>query len=307
MVNRLPLAGGTQIGPIEFEGVDRSRGAIPSVDYRTATPGYFRTLQIPILNGRTFADTDTATAPPVVIIDEQLARKVLPGVDPIGRRIRVDIPNEPWMTIVGVAGHVRHDRLDEDVRPQVYWNFRQRAQDRMALAVRTRGEPDAVASSIAGVIRSVDPDQPIYDARTLEAVVDRSLGSRRLQTMMLGAFAGIALLLAAIGVYGVIAYTVGQRAREFGIRLALGASRLEILAIVMVRSAALFGVGAVIGLVLATASRRFLERLLYGIPAFDLASIGLAGAVLFLIAVLACCVPAWRATHVDPTISLRAE
>ena len=144
------------------------------------------------------------------------------------------------MTIVGVVGHIRHDRLDEDVRPQIYFNYTQRTQDRMALAVRTQGDPAAMGASLAGAIRGLDPEQPVYDARTLEAVVDRSLAQRWLQTSLLGAFAAIALVLASIGVYGVIAYTVGQRRREFGIRLALGARRSEIVLVVMRRGAVLF-------------------------------------------------------------------
>ena len=213
----------------------------------------------------------------------------------------------PWRTIVGVVGHVRHDRLDEDGRPQVYWSYQQFTQDRQALVVRTSSDPAALAQSIAAAIRSVDPEQPIYDARTLESVVDRSLAQRWLQTTLLAAFAGMALLLASIGVYGVIAYAVGQRTREFGIRLALGASRNEIVGVVMRRGAALFGIGAAIGLICALASARVLATLLFNVGMFDVVSFAASTAVLFAVALAACGLPARRAAGVDPTVALRAE
>ncbi len=166
-----------------------------------------------------------------------------------------------------MSGHIRHDRLEEDVRPQIYFTFKQRTQDRMALAVRTQTDPSAIAGPLAAAIRSVDPEQPVYDARTLDAVVARSLGQRWLQTVLLGLFASIALLLASIGVYGVIAYAVGQRRREFGIRLALGARRGEIVTLVLRRGAVLFAIGAAIGLAAAAASARVLGSLLFNITA----------------------------------------
>jgi putative ABC transport system permease protein len=221
--------------------------------------------------------------------------------------MRIPVANLPWMTIVGVVGHIRHDRLDEDVRPQVYFNYGQRAQDRMALAARTYGDPAAVAASLVAAIRAVDPEQPVYDARTLDAVVGRSLAQRWLQAALLGWFATIALVLASIGVYGVIAYAVGQRTREFGIRLALGARRSEIVLVVMRRGAMLFGIGAAVGLAAAAASAQVLSSLLFHVTAFDLVSFGAATAVLFAVALAACGIPARRAAGVDPSVALRAE
>jgi putative ABC transport system permease protein len=306
MVNRLPLAGGAQTGPIEFEGLDPNVGNEPNVDWRTVTPDYFRTMQIPLRSGRSFTEADDERAPLVMIIDERVAARVFGNASPIGRRVRIAVANQPWHTVVGVVGHIRHDRLDDDVRPQVYWNYRQRTQDRMALAVKTRSDPAALASSLAAAIRSVDPEQPVYDARTLEAVVDRSLASRWLQTVLLGGFASIALLLASIGVYGVIAYSVGQRRREFGIRFALGASRHEIVRLVMRRGAALFAAGAAIGLLAAAGTARLLATLLFNVTGFDPISFGSATLVLFFVALAACGLPARRAARVDPSIALRA-
>ncbi len=306
MVNRLPLAGGMQIGAIELEGVDLQRLGVTSADWRTVTPDYFKTIGIPVLEGRDFTESDADPAPLVGIIDEQLARRAWPGQSALGRRFR-QTADLPWTTIVGVAGHVRHERLDEDTRPQVYWNYRQRAQDRMALVVKAREEPEALARSLAAIVRSVDPEQPVYDVRTLDAVVERSLAPRSLQARLVAAFAGLALLLATVGVYGVMAYAVGQRRREFGIRLALGARRADVVRLVLSRGAVLFAAGAAAGLLAAAAAARTLGGLLYEVEPLDPASFGAATAAILAAALLACWVPARRAAAVDPTIALRAE
>jgi len=305
-VNRLPLAGGAQTGPIELEGID-PRLTAGNVDFRSITPDYFSTLRIPLLGGRTFTGRDGEEAPFVAIIDERLAKTALAGVNPVGRRLRIAVGGQPWLTIVGVAGHIRHDRVDEDVRPQIYFSYKQRAQDRMALAVRTHGDPAALGASLVAAVRAVDPEQPVYDARTLAAVVDRSLAQRWLQAAVLGAFATIAVILASIGVYGVIAYAVGQRSREFGIRLALGARRGDIVASVMRRGTLLFAAGAATGLAAAAASARVFGSMLFQVNALDLFSFALATAVLFGVALAACGFPARRAAGVDPSVALRSE
>jgi len=307
LVNRLPLAGGNQTGGIAFEGIDPKVTGTGNVDYRSVTPDYFRTLQIPLQAGRAFTAYDRETAPAVAIIDEQLAR-LFDRANPVGRRVRIAVPGfDHWMTIVGVVGHIRHDRIDADTRPQIYFPFEQRAQDRMALVVRSRNDPAALGAALAGAIRSVDPEQPVYDARTLSAVVDRALGQRWLQTSLLAAFAAIAVVLASIGVYGVIAYAVSQRRREFGIRLALGARRVEIMRDVLMRGLVLFGVGGVVGLLAAAASARVLGSLLFNVSRFDVSSFAAATAVLFVVALVACALPARRAASVDPSLALRAE
>ena len=305
-VNRLPLAGGTQTGPIEFEGIPPGI-ATANVDFRTVTPDYFATLRIPLVAGRIFTERDDEEAPGVAIIDEQLAKRAFAGADPIGRRVRIPVADLPWLTIVGVAGHIRHDRLDQDVRPQVYFNYRQRAQDRMALAVRTEARSAAVGRSLVAAIREVDPEQPVYDARPLDEVVDRSLGQRWLQTAVLAAFALVSVVLASIGVYGVMAYAIGQRSREFGIRVALGARRSEIVVLVMRRGALLFAAGAAIGLAIGAATGRVFASMLFQVAPLDLVSFSAATAVLSIVAAAACLVPARRAGAVDPSIALRAE
>jgi putative ABC transport system permease protein len=307
LVNRLPLAGGSQTAGLEFEGVPLTAGLGLQADLRAVSPGYFGALRIPLRGGRLLADNDTADRPRVVLIDERIAATVFKGENPLGRRLRVAVPGAAWSEIVGIVGHVRHERVDEEGRPQVYWHFQQNAQDRQAIAVRTAGDPAALAPEIVAAIRAVDPDQPVYDGRTLDAVVDGALAQRRLQTSLLAAFAAVALLLASIGVYGVMAYAVGQRRREFGIRLALGASRAEVMAMVMCKGAVLFACGAAIGLAAAAATARLLAGLLYQMPAFDPLSVTVATLVLFAVATGACGVPARRAAAVDPSVTLRLD
>ena len=305
LVNRLPLGGGNQTGGVQVEGGEAA--VTPNVQTRTVAPGYFRALEIPVREGRSFAPSDGGpNAQVVAIVDERFARIMWPGASPIGRRIR-EGKEGAWSTVVGVVGHVQHTKLDDESDPQVYWNYPQRVQDRLALVVKTRNDPAPLIQSIAGVVRSIDPQQPIYDARTLDEVVDRSLGDRLFQMVLLGVFAAMALLLASIGAYGVIAYGVGQRLREFGVRIALGAPRRDVILMVVRRGGMLFGLGAAVGLLLAVASVRVLSTLVYGVSPTDTVSFAIATLVLFIVSMAACYVPARRAARVDPSIALRSE
>ena len=304
LVNRLPLGGGNQTGGLQVEGSDQ-RSESPSIQTRSVSPDYFRALEIPMKEGRSFTSSDGADAPTVAIIDEELAGRLFPGLSPIGRRIREG--TRPWSTIVGVVGHIRHSGLASESEPQVYWNYAQRLQDRMAIVVKTRGEPAALTQSIAAAIREVDPEQPIYDVRTLDEVVDRSLGQRWFQMMLLGVFAAISLLLASIGTYGVIAFGVGQRLREFGVRIALGARRPDVIGLVLRRGGALFALGAAAGLILALVTVRVLSTLVYGVAPRDTPSLVAATLVLFAVSMAACYIPARRAARVDPSVALRSE
>ena len=209
--------------------------------------------------------------------------------------------------IVGVVGRIRHDGLDAETRPQVYWNYKQRAQDRMALVVRTGGDPANWAAPVIAQIRALDPDQPVYNVFTMEDIVDRSLSQRRLNAVLVAVFAGVSLLLAAIGIYGVVAYSVQQRVREFGIRLALGANRRDVTRIVVLRAAAIACIGSVLGLGAAAALGRFLQTMLFEVSATDAVSYASAAAVLIAVAVIASYVPVRRALAMDPMQSLRAD
>jgi len=308
MVNRLPLAGGTQTGGVQFEGITLPQNQFGSgLDWRTATPDYFKTLDIPLLEGRYFTDSDTSDRPLVSIIDERVARLVWPNQSAIGRRLKIGGAQAPWYEIVGVVGHVRHDGLGIDQRPQVYWNYHQRAQPRMALAVRTSGDPDLMARSVIAAIHDVDPEQPVYDVRPMDEVGRRSLSQEWLTTSLLSLFATIALVLASIGIYGVLSYSVGLRTREIGIRMALGSEPRRITWMVVRHGAVLAAAGGIIGIAGSLLVSRVLAGLLYGIKPTDAFSFLAALCGLFVVAIAASFIPARRAAKVDPMIALRHD
>jgi len=304
LVNRLPLAGGRSTGEIE---IDRSASSPLHVDLRTASPDYFRVMGIPLVAGRLFTDADTADTTPVGIVDERLASTVWPGENPIGRRFRAQRDDAPWVTIVGVVGHIKHDGLTIDPRPQVYWNYQQWPMDRQVIVARGDGDADALARAIIAQVRAHDPDQPVYDVRAMSAVVARTLAEPWLMTAVLAAFAVVSLLLASIGVYGVVAYGVRQRAREFGIRMALGAARRDVLLLVVRRGLALVGWGFGIGVICAVVATQALEKLLYGVSGTDWVSFAVAAGVLGMTALVATLLPARRAIALDPTTVLSAD
>ena len=307
-VNRLPLASGAiQTGGLQLERSALPNDRIASTDWRSATPDYFRAIGIPLVAGRLYTDSDTDTSPLVCVIDEQLARLAYPNESPIGKRFRIDFPGQPWATIVGVVGHIRHDGLDVDLRPQVYWPLKQRGQDRIALIVRTQQDPKAMTAAITAAIREVDRDQPVYDVQTMTEVVAQSLSYRWLNMMLLTLFAGVSLVLATIGIYGVIAYTASQRQREFGVRIALGAERRDIVRLVVGQGARFAAIGGLIGVAAALLLARVLEGLLYEIGTRDALSFTGATAILFVVAIVASYVPARRASRSDPIQALRGD
>jgi predicted permease len=306
MVNRLPLGGVPQIGALEFE--DAARDArLPSADWRSVTPAYFATLGIPLREGRAFSAADDEAAPPVGIVDEQVAARIWPGRSALGKRFRLPFPGMPWVRVVGVVGHVRGDGLDVDPRPQIYWPYRQRAQDRMVLVVRGRWAERAAAATVLRAVRDVDPEQPVYDVRTMDEVVGRSLAPRRLSLTLVSGFAAIALVLASVGVYGVVAFGVARRLREFGLRKALGAQRHDLTRLVLREGAGLALGGTLAGLALALLLGGALEGLVYGVSPRDLPTLAAAGLVLLAVAALASWLPARRAAAVDPAVALRNE
>jgi len=312
IVNRLPLAGQTQTGSLFFDGTTLRQDAngtfgFLSLDWRTATPDYFRTLRIPLIAGRFFDESDTLDRPPVGIIDERLARLVWPNENALGKRFRFGDPRSPWTEVVGIVGHIRHDELGVDQRPQVYWSYHQRVQPRMALAVRTQQDPGLLTTSVLAAIHDVDPDQPVYDVRPMDAVVDRSLSKDWLNTALLSLFAAIALVLATVGVYGVLSYSVNLRAREIGIRMALGCRRSDAVRMVLRHGAVLAGAGTLIGVMGSLLLGRVVSTLLYAIKPTDGLSFVLGSSVLLIVALAASFIPARRAASVDPLSVLRAE
>jgi putative ABC transport system permease protein len=306
-VNRLPLSGLIQNGGIAFEG----RETPLSAEWRAVTPGYFDALGIPLKRGRLFAESDRTDSPAVCLIDEQLARQIYGNTNPIGQRLRrrfaPDMKQDPWAEIVGVVGHILNETLETDPRPQVYWPTTQRAQDRGALVVRTAGAPESFTTAVIEQIPRENPNQPVYDVRTMEAWVDRTLQSRTLLTGLVALFGGASLVLACLGLYGVVSYSAELRLREFGIRLALGAGAAHVRRIVLNQTAKLALAGAALGLILAWPVGRAIESLLYAVRTTDPLSWAAAPILLLCVALLAGLVPATRAARTDPAVTLRAD
>ena len=311
-VSMLPLSQMFAWGPIVLEGRALPAGeSFVNVDQRTVGGDYFRAMEIPLLRGRLFTEQDTRATPRVVVIDDRMAEALWPGADPIGTRLRrggMDAdPNAPWLTVVGIVGRIKQYTLDEtDSRIAMYHPHTQAPSRAMNIVVRSAA-PAALTAAAAAEIRTLDRDLPIYNVRTMEERVDESLARRRFSMLLLTLFAGLALGLATIGVYGVIAYLVGGRRREIGIRMALGATPGGIVALVVRQGAgvALLGVG--LGLAGAMLLTGFMRGLLFGVSARDPLTFAAIAVLLSSAAVLASYVPARRAARVDPMASLRSE
>ena len=302
----LPLSGSNGDSSFTIEGQENQNTVGPDEEIRAITPDYFRVLQTSMLQGRAFNDGDNADSPPVVIVNEALARKYFPNGEALGKRITMDNPrqNPKWATIVGIVGNVRHRGLDIDPQPEYYVAHSQLPVRTMVLAVRSAQDPRLLASAIRREIQSIDPDEPIANVRTLEEVVSESIAPRRLAVVLLAVFAGSALLLAAVGVYGVMSYLVVQRTHEIGVRMALGAQRRDVLHLVVGHAGKLVGIGSLFGLILTLLSTRLLSTLLYGVSAFDPGIFAFVTICLATVSLLASYIPALRATRSDPMIAL---
>jgi putative ABC transport system permease protein len=273
------------------------------------TPDYFRVLQIPLRAGRFFDGQDAAGAPRAVIINETMARMYWRGESPIGRRIKYGQPSSPgpWMTIVGVVADTRRTGYEAAVRPETYLPQAQAPDVGLALLVRTAGEPMALVPSLRAVLREIDPLVPLESVHPLDAEVAEMTAGRRLNTTLFAVFAAIAAILAAVGIYGVIAASVEQRTRELGVRLALGATGASILRMVLVEGLWLVCVGLALGMVASLALSGAMARLLYEVRPTDAATLTSIAALTLLVALVASLVPAVRALRVDPVTALRAE
>ncbi len=307
MVNRLPLGGVAQIGRVEFENSAAAATALPSSDWRTVTPDYFTAMGIGLREGRLFTEGDSDERPAVGLVDERVAKIMWPGQSAVGKRFRIPVDKQPWVEVIGVVGHVLNDGLDVDPRPQVYWPYWQRAQDRMVLVVRARDDAARLAHPVTEAIHEIDPDQPVYDVRTMEQVLERSLGQRWLSAALVGSFATISLVLAAVGVYGVVVFGVTRRLREFGIRLALGATGRDVTRQVIGRAALLSSAGIAVGVTGALFAATLVEGLVYGVNPHDVGTVAACCSVLLAVTLIAAYAPARRAARVDPAMTLRAE
>jgi putative ABC transport system permease protein len=309
-VSVLPLSGSGSSGSFRIEGRDVPQGqSLPHGARWAATPGYFKTMGIPIVRGRYFEERDTADSMPVVIIDEALAQKYWPGEDPVGKRITFQGgPNNPiWREVVGIVGHVKFIDLEGESRAQYYIPHQQISQPGMAVVVRTPGDPNALAGVVHGMVRSADKELPIFRMRTMDQFVADAMAQRRFAMLLIGIFAGLAMLLAAVGLYGVMAYSVTQRTHELGLRMALGAQGSDVLKLVVKQGMTLAGAGLALGVAGALALSRLMKTLLFNVSATDPLIFVVIAATLAAVALLACFLPARRATKVDPMVALRYE
>jgi putative ABC transport system permease protein len=279
------------------------------IPYDSITPGYFATMGIPVKSGREFKASDTADSMRSVIINEAFAKRFWPGESPLGRRITYGTPdsNAVWWTIVGVVGDSRRVGYDAPIRPETYLPLAQATNRSMLMVVRSSADPVALTSSIRGVIASIDRSQPVHHVATVEQLLGNMAAERKLNTMLFALFAVVAALLAAAGIYGVIAYSVEQRTRELGVRLALGAKPSEVFGLVLKEGMVLAVIGVLAGVVAAFGATQVMRSLLYDTSASDPATYALMAISALLVAVMACLIPALRATRVDPLTALRAE
>ena len=295
----------------EIEGRPNVRGEWePSADILAVSGAAFRTLEIPLLKGQGFTESDTVDAPVVLLVNETLARRYWPNQDPLGRRVTMLDWGDPLPgRVVGVVGDVKMEGLDEPVAPAIYYSYTQFV-DRVLglyLLVRTTSDPLALAAAVREQVWAVDKDQPVSNIETMEQVVAGSVAQPRFIMMLLGTFAAVALLLSAVGIYGVISYSVSQRTHEIGIRMALGAQRRDIFRLVVGQGMKLTLIGVAVGLAGSFALTRFLQSLLFGVSATDPVTFAGVAALLAAVALLACYIPARRATKVDPMVALRHE
>jgi putative ABC transport system permease protein len=301
--NHIPLAFKGDMREINAEGRDNKE--IPMCNSRVAGPGYLRTMGIPLRRGRDIQETDAEGAPPVVLVNEMLARLLWPGQDPLGRRLV--LRENLLVPVVGVVGDVHQSGLDVPPQPEFYLSALQGFRSADSLAIHTKVDAASLTGAVRQAIWSVNPDVPITDVATMEEILDQEVFQRRVQTTLLGFFAALALVLSAVGTYGVIAYAVAQRTHEIGVRMALGAERIEVLRLVLGQGLKLTLIGVAVGITGAFGLTRFLSSLLYGVKPSDPLTFTAVSLLLTAVALFASYIPARRASKVDPVVALRYE
>jgi putative ABC transport system permease protein len=282
--------------------------------YRAASADYFAALGIPLVRGRYFDRTDGDKTPGVVIVNNTMARRFWPGDDPVGKRMKAGFDGSQWCTIVGIVGDVKHTGLDAETNAEMYYHYRQIppelmgfVEGTMTLVLRTQAEPNSMVAAVRGEVQKLDADLAVFNVKSMQDLVGGSLAQPRFRTLLLGVFAAVALILAATGLYGVIAYAVTQRTNELGVRMALGAQKSDVLKLVVGEGAQLAALGIGIGLVVAFPLMRIISRLLFGVNAADPVTFGATTLLILLVTVAASYLPALRAIKVDPVVALRSE
>jgi putative ABC transport system permease protein len=312
-INSLPFSGVGGSRSFRIEGREEKRPEDQTEEQlRIVTDGYFAAMKIPILEGREFTDRDGLGRPRVAVVNQAMARVHWPDASPIGKRLSFSNDDPQWYEIVGVAGNIKHRGLDAGDRPELYVPYRQPlfagwTVRPMYLVARTGADPATAAATVRRELGRLDRDQPISDVRTMDERIGRSLASRRFNMVLLAAFASLALVLAAIGIYGIVAYSVTERTHEIGVRLALGAQRRDVIAMVVGQGMAMTAAGTVVGVAAALILTRLMSTLLFSVSAVDPATFLAIPCLLMAVALLACYVPARRATRVDPLQALRSE
>jgi len=310
IVNYLPFYGGLG-SATGFTVVGRPApppGQEPSTNVRVADDGFFQALGIPVLRGRNFSQLENTQPKRVVLINETFARKYFPGEEPIGKTVDVQMFDQPTPTeIIGVVGNVRYESLIDDFEPYVYFTHPDLTYSFMTLVIRTDGDPVALAPAVQREIRSLDPNQPVSDVRTMNQVMSETVSRARFNTMLLGLFAALATLLSAVGIFGVMNYSVALRTREIGLRLAIGAQPRQVLLLILKQGLVLTLIGVIFGLAAAFALTRLLSGLLFGVGALDTGTFATISVLLLLVSITACYVPARRAMKIDPLQALRYE
>jgi putative ABC transport system permease protein len=307
-----PLLGGWQ-SSFTLEGrPEPPPGQAPSADITRVTPDYFRAMGVRVQQGRVFSERDTAEAPPVAVVDETFARAQFPGQSPLGQRLRFGSsrdkdPDVKWLEIVGVVGHVKNYGVDQESRVEVYLPYEQSPLTTTTLIVRAENDPAALAAGVREAVKAVDPEIPVYAMRSLPDIVSERTAERRLAVVLISVFAAVALLLAAVGIYGVMSYAVAQRTQEIGIRMALGAERRDILRMVLRHGSLMAALGVAIGIAVALVLARLITSLLFQVSATDPPTFSVVPVALAAVALVACYIPARRATRVDPLVALRYQ
>lgn len=305
---RIPLGSTSVTTSVQVEGKDVPVAELPEVEFRRAMHNYFEAMAIPIKRGRRFTAEDGPLAPPTVIVNEAMARRVFGQEDPIGQHIRTGPnPSGPWSTVVGVIGDIRHAGLEADPAPELYVNYLSNPPVAPFIAIRTSGDPAAMAELVRAEARSFDPTLAVYDIRTMRQIRSESVAERRFLLMLIGAFGLLALVLAAVGVYGVMALVVSERRQEVGVRLALGAAPAAVLTMIIRQAVTLAGAGVAAGVVVALALTPLMANQLFGIPSFDPITFVAVPVILVLVATLAAIVPGRRAMRTDPLAALRID
>jgi putative ABC transport system permease protein len=314
LLRSLPL--GESIGDwgIDVEGYDEQALGSANADWQVASEGSAETLRERLVRGRLLGRADDENAPDVAVINEAMARRYWAGQDPVGRRFRIGPPSRPWVEVIGIVGDVRHNGITGTVKAKFYRPYSQFHRSRggnatrdLALVVRTDGDPLRLAAPIREAVRGLDPSVPVSRVRTLDAVVSGSIATPRLASIVLGLFAALAVLLCAVGVYGVLAMGVAERRQEIGVRMALGAQAASVTRMVLGEGLAAVGSGLALGLVAAAFLSRFLESLLHGVRPLDPATYLAVAGALASVALVAGLVPALRAARTDPSVALRNE